>query len=663
MTESAAGASELRRLFVYNAGFLTQPRIRRILTLAGYEVRLGKPGPEDAIGVWGQSPTSPRGESVARATGAPVVRVEDAFLRSLFPGRAGEPTLGLLIDETGVHFDASRPSDLKTLLATHPLDDPDLLSRAQNAITTIRKAHLTKFAATDPDLPVPEPGYVLVIDQSAGDASVTASQGNTDTFRRMLEAARDENPGTPIVIKGHPETAQNLRPGHYGPGDANDAVTLLTDPVSPWPLLEHATAVYTLSSGLGFEAILAGHTPQVFGTPFYAGWGLTHDRAALPDRRGRKLTPEQLFAAAMILYPKWYDPYRDSLGTLEDVMAALTAQAQAWREDRAGWVAHGMSRWKRPHMRAFFGTHGGITFGKGPRTARSMVWASKAGPEDADAIRVEDGFLRSRGLGASLTPPLSLVTDDLGIYYDPHQPSRLEALIAQSDELNHAEIARSTRLIDRICALGLSKYNISAESDPNWPSGPDTARRILVVGQVEDDASIRLGAGDVATNADLLTMARDQNQGARLLYKPHPDVEAGLRQGGIDIPEGVAVARDADPVSLIAEADEIWTMTSLLGFEALLRGTPVTVTGAPFYAGWGLTRDLGDIPARRVARPTVAGLVHAALIDYPRYRDPISGLPCPVEVIVDRLATDPGPGPSGLLAVLQALRGRIRRLF
>ncbi|MEM8579515.1 MAG: capsular polysaccharide biosynthesis protein, partial [Pseudomonadota bacterium] len=95
----------------------------------------------------------------------------------------------------------------------------------------------------------------------------------------------------------------------------------------------------------------------------------------------------------------------------------------------------------------------------------------------------------------------------------------------------------------------------------------------------------------------------------------------------------------------------VWTMTSLTGFEALLRGVPVTVTGAPFYAGWGLTRDLGDVPPRRRARVTLEGLVHAALIDYPRYRDPVSGLPCTVEVVAERLATGAvrqGPGLRNL---------------
>ena len=99
-------------------------------------------------------------------------------------------------------------------------------------------------------------------------------------------------------------------------------------------------------------------------------------------------------------------------------------------------------------------------------------------------------------------------------------------------------------------------------------------------------------------------------------------------------------------------------MTSLLGFEALLRGKRVTTTGAPFYAGWGLTRDLGRIPARRGGQVSLAQLVHAALIAYPRYLDPVTHLPCPPELIVERLARGdvPRPGPGNrLLAKCQGL--------
>ena len=98
-------------------------------------------------------------------------------------------------------------------------------------------------------------------------------------------------------------------------------------------------------------------------------------------------------------------------------------------------------------------------------------------------------------------------------------------------------------------------------------------------------------------------------------------------------------------------------MTSLLGFEALMRGLPVTTTGAPFYAGWGLTTDLGRIPARRSARPTLAGLVHATLIDYPRYHDPVTGLPCPVEVVLERLASGNLPRRGAANRALSKLQG------
>jgi capsular polysaccharide export protein len=117
------------------------------------------------------------------------------------------------------------------------------------------------------------------------------------------------------------------------------------------------------------------------------------------------------------------------------------------------------------------------------------------------------------------------------------------------------------------------------------------------------------------------------------------------------------IAVQTDPVALIEACDEVWTLTSLMGFEALIRGRPVTTLGAPFYAGWGLTRDLGAFPQRRSARPTLAQLAHAVLIDYPRYRDPVTGLPCPPEVAVERLAGGGIPGPGPLNRSLSKLQG------
>lgn len=650
----AAGPSQDRRLFFYNGGFLRQKRVRRILQLAGYSLHIGLPKQGDSVAIWGNSPTAHRGKHIAAKYNAPLVRIEDALLRSLHPGRAGEPPLGLMIDRKGLHFDPAQPSDLEDLLTSHPLDDTALLNRARGAMARLAEDHLTKYTAFDPLTPAPPPGYVLVIDQTFGDASVTASGADRARFLEMLVFAQEEHPGAQVIIKTHPETVSGFRQGYFGPEDANDRITLLGVPMSPHALFEGACGVYTVSSQMGFEAIFAGHKPRVFGQPFYAGWGLTTDEFPVP-RRTRKLTRAQLFAAAMILYPKWYDPYRDDLGSLEDAIEALATQTRSWREDHQGWSASGMRLWKRKPLQNFFGRHAPMVFEETPTKAkaqgrRSMVWAGKAEPQHGEALRVEDGFLRSKGLGAQLIPPLSLVCDDLGIYYDPSRPSRLEKWITARAMLRPDQQDRAARLIESLTAAGLSKYNLAAAL-PDMAHLPK-GRRILVPGQVEDDASIRTGTKVVTTNRALLEATRQANPDAVILYKPHPDVEAGLRRGATDT-EGLAdmVLSHANPIALLGQVDAVWTMTSLLGFEALLRNVPVTTLGVPFYAGWGLTRDLGDVPPRRRAEPGLGGLVHATLIDYPRYFDPKTGLACPVEVIVDRLRAGdiPRPGPANRL--------------
>jgi capsular polysaccharide export protein len=122
-------------------------------------------------------------------------------------------------------------------------------------------------------------------------------------------------------------------------------------------------------------------------------------------------------------------------------------------------------------------------------------------------------------------------------------------------------------------------------------------------------------------------------------------VEAGFRLGRID--DAVAgrfadrIVRNASIHQLIGACSRVETMTSLAGFEALLRGKPVTTHGQPFYAGWGLTEDLCPI-ARRTRTVSLDELVAAALILYPHYLDPESGQPCGPEVVAERLAAAAG---------------------
>ena len=201
-------------------------------------------------------------------TGADIVYVEDAFLRSLHPGRdKGEPPLGLFIDTKAPHFDPTRPSDLETLLATHPLDDSALLARARGGIERLKEAHLSKYAANDPSLPPPEPGYVLVIDQTRGDASVTASGAGDAEFREMLVMAQEEHPGCRVLIKTHPETVQGHRKGYFGASDETNRVKVCTEPIHPGRSLKALLAFIRCRRKWGSRRSLPGTSPGSLANP------------------------------------------------------------------------------------------------------------------------------------------------------------------------------------------------------------------------------------------------------------------------------------------------------------------------------------------------------------------------------------------------------------
>ncbi len=626
------------------------------------------------LAVWGRLPASRKQVSRAKPS-RKVLTFEDSFLRSVLPG-TGSPPIGITIDDMGVHFDAARPSRLETLLKT-ATEDGETLRRAASGWAFLRHYGLSKYnpvpRGTGPGLPA---GYILVLDQVAGDASIAGSGADAARFSEMLQAAIAENPGKTIVLRTHPATKDGRKTGHFADVD-HPQVLKLDTPYNPHDLLEGAARVYCVSSQMGFEAIMAGHIPVVFAMPFYAGWGLSEDRhmaAQTLARRGRKLSAEQMFAIVMFDYSFWYDRTTGRACTFEEAAQHLLAEARHhWDGLRPAFVA-GMHMWKRGivgafldgagHAPVFCPDAGDCVEAAQKQGGQVVVWAGRA-PEGLEQackaaavplLRMEDGFLRSAGLGAELTPAVSLVLDDLGIYYDPRHESRLERLIAASPELPEFALSRARALRERILETGVSKYNLAGAGA--LPELPDDREIILIPGQVEDDASIRTGAGDICTNAGLIRAVRGENPGAFLIYKPHPDVVAGLRQGAV--PDDL-VAQHCDLLAtqnidaLLRACDRVATMTSLTGFEGLLRGKPVTCYGRPFYAGWGLTQDRGESCGRRRGGVTIEGLVHAALVDYPRYMDPLSGLPCRPELIVQRLAagqTKPAPGLR-LLAKLQ----------
>ena len=389
--------------------------------------------------------------------------------------------------------------------------------------------------------------------------------------------------------------------------------------------------------------------------------------------------PPGMLATALAA-ARYRDPFAGTSATPERAIAILAEWRRMLDANRRVAVATGMSWWKRDAVgRMLWSGAAPLPFVDEAVTAVARAqtsggaiatWPSRA-PEGLAAravtaavplIQVEDGFIRSAGLGANLLPPQSIVADARGIYYDPTGPSDLEHLLEHAD-MPPALLERAAALRRFVVARGISKYSAGGAALP--PLARDGRRLVLVTGQVEDDLSVRRAGAGIRTNAELLVRARAAEPDARLLFKPHPDVDAGHRIGRIPEQEALKLADEVvrAPIdALLAQVDAVHVLTSLTGFEALLRGLPVTVHGQPFYAGWSLTTDIAPPLARRTRRRTLDELVAATLLLYPRYLDPVTGLPCPPEILLERMAAGTMPKPS-LLVRARALQGRVARLL
>jgi capsular polysaccharide export protein len=304
------------------------------------------------------------------------------------------------------------------------------------------------------------------------------------------------------------------------------------------------------------------------------------------------------------------------------------------------------------------------------------VWPSRVSPQliaEADAagvplVRVEDGFVRSVGLGVDLVPPSSVVVDASGIHFDPRGASDLETLLAHGD-MPASLLARAAALRAAIVAAGISKY--AADTGASVPERRAGKRLVLVPGQVEDDMSVRAGGGGLTSNLELVRRARALEPEAEIWFRPHPDVDAGHRKG--KVPDAAILAyadrivRGGGMAPLLDAVDAVHVLTSLTGFEALMRGREVVCHGTPFYAGWGLTRDLGPVPARRGRMLCLDALVAGVLICYPRYLDPVTGLPCPPEVLIARMVGARSDAASinrlAWVAPLRRWQGKLMKLF
>lgn len=647
-------------------------------------------GAADGVIGWGDKPLARIARRYAHIRKLPYWTLEDGFLRSVGLGKAGAPSVSLIADDLGIHFSAHAPSRLELLLQDGtPGADLARAGKLREWIVHERLSKYNHLPEGNITLRPTRRKRILLVDQVVGDRSVAGSGANAETFLRMWRTARAESDAD-IIIKSHPDVVAGRAKGYLTSHARESRVQFIDSVVSPHSALDMVDEVWTVSSQLGLDALLRGMTVVTFGMPAYAGWGLTQDRAdstiarAARARRTHRVGLDELAHAMLLQYSLYVDPVTRQPTTAEHAIERLLE----WRHQASSlsgrYLCLNFSLHKRSVLRRYLTSPSSqVQFTNRPTVAqiqradKIVLWGNSAQPEETTLwkqggrrtiLRVEDGFIRSAGLGTSLVPPSSLCFDSEGIYFDASKPSRLETILT-STEFDGALLERAKRLRQAIVSMGITKYNLPAPPSPDYRGQAEGRAIVLVAGQVPNDASLRLGMASHDSDLELLSAVRRTRADAFIVYKQHPDLlaEPYLHPTRIRPPHDIAdlVVGNVDLNELLHAADEVHVATSQIGFEALLRERPVWCYGLPFYAGWGLTVD-AVVSLRRKRTLSLDALVAGALILYPRYWSNIADLPCEVEDVVAELyrarqGAAPDPSKRRWLAHMIHMSG-IRRL-
>lgn len=590
---------------------------------------------------WGRKKSGKKAIELSKKYDGHYHLLEDGFIRSLDISN-GDIPFSYVVDKKGIYYDATKPSTLEDILNEMKKEKRTKIELASTIIEKIKTYKISKYNHGIIECNIPTKNNVLIIAQTLNDLSLEYGYGTEISSDVMIKAAILENPNSTIYLKIHPDVLAGKKESNINLKEIPSTVHIITENYNPISLLEHFHTVYTHTSQMGFEALILGKKVIVYGLPFYAGWGLTIDRIfneEVKERRKEKLTIEELVYGVFMIYSHYQLPNKSFKPSVFDVIEYIHQEKTLKK-----CFLFGFSKWKHTFIPYFlqnyhFKNHLFITsFFKGNELKKALkmglnknsviaIWGKKefsnveeyAINNNIPLLRIEDGFIRSMGLGSDLTMPHSLVVDDSGIYFDSSTPSKLETILNtyefKEEELNKAKYIKKYLINNQI-----SKYNMKATP---FNAIHTHKKIILVPGQVEDDASIKY-SGNPMTNLELLQKVKHNNPDAYIIYKPHPDVLVGNRKGAIK--NSIAshycntIETKTSISTLLDYVDEIHTISSLVGMEGLVREKKVITYGMPFYAGWGLTNDMLTCKRRQKALK-LEELIYGTYVLYPLYID------------------------------------------
>jgi len=184
-------------------------------------------------------------------------------------------------------------------------------------------------------------------------------------------------------------------------------------------------------------------------------------------------------------------------------------------------------------------------------------------------------------------------------------------------------------LVDSLLKYRLSSDRYAPDASPYQLYTPGGRKRVVILDEVLMKKNKLQKV--LATKESFLRMleaAKRENSGAAFFLLEPKAVRSNKKHGYLRKTaeaNGIKVlSNDVSSISILAQADVIYTVSSYLGLDALFLGKKVKCFGMPFYAGWGLTTDSLRIDRRNVKRQREE-LFAALCLFFTRYRHPITG--------------------------------------
>lgn len=681
LPDPAAPASRPGTLLGTAAGVFSRNSLAfpHLDVLLGVRTVVGFPRPADARGLdfvvgWGDKPSAAGPRGFGTRHGVAFLAAEDGFLRSVGSHRIKPPPLSLVLDDEGIYYRAATPSRLERLILAAPGFDAARRATAERALSRVRAEKLTKYNVLGA-APV-DAGRrlgILLVDQVYGDQSIAGGLATAASFAAMVTAALSEAAAGDIAVKVHPDVLAGRATGYLLEHARRHGLALLADAGNPFDLLARVGRVFTVSSQLGFEALVAGVPVRTFGVPFYAGWGLTLDTptesaaVAALARRGQPRSLLDLFASAYVAYPRYADPVRCEAIGVEQAIDRLLEWRETLARRRTRVTLVGAPLDGRL-AEAVAGGGGAAVTARSDRAAAGagdgdtvLVWSARSAPPSG-ATGVRPGLVRDDRLAAAYGFDGGLHIDATG---DPFAEGGALATLLAAGEVGAVERARAGAVLALLARTAFARIGLTAERRLAAPSGAPAAPTVAVVLAAAGQAAVPLGARLPAEVEIVAAVQAERPDAAVVVLRERPRPARDLRRAWRTTllpPQRSSPPSARAMPAMLGRVVALHTDAAESALDALALGLPVVVHGPAVYAGWGFTHDRA--PPARARRLSYEDFIALVAVVGTAWTDPVSGLPATAEEVMRIFEAEPVARPDpGLLASLDRLEKRLKRLL